>query len=99
MNLERYSIEKKIGKGSFGIVYQGQDLRTGQDIALKIEIKNKKKRQENRLQIEYNIYQKLHQTQKNGLKRSYWPQVFHLGETPHYNYWDFKDADIFSTLN
>ena len=59
MSLERYSIGKKIGKGSFGIVYQGQDLLTGQDIALKIERKNKKNilGQANRLQIEYNIYQ------------------------------------------
>ena len=37
----KYSITKKIGSGSFGTIYQGIDINTKQQIAIKIEAKKK----------------------------------------------------------
>ena len=34
---QRFVISKKIGQGSFGCVYQGYDIKNGQDIAIKLE--------------------------------------------------------------
>jgi serine/threonine protein kinase len=34
-DLERYKIREKIGSGSYGIVYKGEDRLTGMIVALK----------------------------------------------------------------
>ena len=33
----RYKIGKKLGSGSFGVVYAGVDIQTGEDVAIKFE--------------------------------------------------------------
>ncbi|HEY2147025.1 MAG TPA: protein kinase, partial [Pirellulales bacterium] len=33
---ERYRIEREVGRGSFGIVYAADDLKTGQTVAVKV---------------------------------------------------------------
>ena len=37
----KYKIVKKIGNGSFGDVYRGQNINTNNLVAIKSEIKNK----------------------------------------------------------
>ena len=49
--MEKYKIIKKVGKGTFGIVYKGIQLDTNQPIAIKIE-----RDKHSRLELEYNIY-------------------------------------------
>ena len=38
---KRFAIHKKIGKGSFGVVYSGKDLETKQAVAIKMCNENK----------------------------------------------------------
>lgn len=57
----RYSIQKKIGKGSFGEVYIGKDRSNGQTVAIKIEFTNHK----NILKHEYRIYKSLLNSKSN----------------------------------
>ena len=49
--MEKYKKIKKVGKGTFGIVYKGIQLDTNQPIAIKIE-----RDKHSRLELEYNIY-------------------------------------------
>ena len=56
---KRYKVGKKIGKGSFGEVFQGTDIITNQKIAIKIEPIEKKKI--SILQEEIKIYEKITQ--------------------------------------
>lgn len=51
---EDYTLEKMIGKGSFGFVYKGVNRKTGEDIACKAEQINKMNKE--RLRVEYNLY-------------------------------------------
>ena len=32
-----YKVNKKLGSGSFGVLYQGVDTRTGEEVAIKLE--------------------------------------------------------------
>lgn len=52
----KYNIIKKISEGSFGCVFQGKNIRTQQDVAIKIEIK---KSDIKTLKTEAKIYQLL----------------------------------------
>ena len=33
----KFKICKKLGKGAFGEIYQGQNLKTGEEVAIKLE--------------------------------------------------------------
>jgi serine/threonine protein kinase len=52
---EDYPLEKQIGKGSFGFVYQGRHRQTGEYFACKAEKKTSTSSKE-RLKAEYNLY-------------------------------------------
>ena len=52
---EDYPLEKQIGKGSFGFVYQGKHRQTGEYFACKAEKKTSASSKE-RLRAEYNLY-------------------------------------------
>lgn len=56
----RYTIDKKIGKGSFGDVYIGQDLETGRYVGVKLEKGCNTSRKI--LRYEYQVYQTIYQS-------------------------------------
>lgn len=37
MIANKYNIIEKIGSGTFGSIYKGQNIRTGEDVAIKVE--------------------------------------------------------------
>ena len=55
----RYRIKHKIGGGSFGEIYLGVDLRTGEEYAVKVESISTKYPQ---LQYEYRVYRSIKKT-------------------------------------
>eukprot|EP00102_Acyrthosiphon_pisum_P006496 XP_001952617.3 PREDICTED: casein kinase I-like [Acyrthosiphon pisum] len=57
----RYKLGKRIGKGNFGEVRIGKDIRNNEDVAIKTESINAKIPQ---LMFEYNIYKQLGATGK-----------------------------------
>ena len=67
-NFENYKIIKKIGEGSFGDVYKGEDINTGEFVAIKIE-KIEKTKDKSRLEIERDIYLNL---EGEGIPKIYW---------------------------
>lgn len=52
----RYSIGRNIGSGSFGTIYVGTDLQSGEEVAIKVEISNTKHPQ---LHLESKLLQQL----------------------------------------
>lgn len=52
----KYEIEKKIGSGSFGVIYLGKNLYNKEKVALKFEPINNKSKQ---LHFEYKVYRSL----------------------------------------
>lgn len=70
---ERYSVGTKLGRGSFGMVYKGTDLKTGTVVALKLEPVNSDHAQ---LAWEYKIYRSLEC--KNSTR---FPEVYWYGES------------------
>lgn len=60
-----FTIGTRIGQGAFGDVYMGTNMKTGEEVAIKIEKHQKDKDTDDRkdkhvLQHEYQIYQELH---------------------------------------
>jgi len=51
----KYRVLEKIGNGNFGNIYKGENIRTKENVAIKIEIKNKDLNF-NSLKLEANIY-------------------------------------------
>jgi serine/threonine protein kinase len=37
---KKYKLIEKIGEGSFGLIYKGQNIRTGEYVAIKVETIN-----------------------------------------------------------
>ncbi|EKE41110.1 hypothetical protein ENUP19_0296G0012 [Entamoeba nuttalli] len=76
---DRYKLEKKLGGGSFGDVFQGTDLETGQSVAIKIELKKCKHPQ---LKAEAQLYAYLAEGETNppGITK-----VYYSGEQDDYN--------------
>jgi serine/threonine protein kinase len=68
----------KIGEGSFGDVYIGQN-KNGKNIAIKIE--NKEQHKKSHLSMEYKIYKRI---RKNGFIEGI-PEVYSFIETENYN--------------
>ncbi|KAF1993985.1 kinase-like protein [Amniculicola lignicola CBS 123094] len=64
---EKYQLERRLGAGSFGEVYQGRDLQTGQEVALKLEHVNIDR---SLLENENDIYEKL--SGGPGIPQVYW---------------------------
>ena len=57
MSKNRFELIKKIGQGSFGIVYKAQDTTTNQFVAVKIETEGSDRLHlENKLYIDLNAY-------------------------------------------
>ena len=52
----KFQICKKLGQGAFGVIYQGKNIRTGDEVAIKLE---PKLRAEDQLFYEAKVYQKL----------------------------------------
>ena len=52
----RYRVDKKLGTGSYGILYQGVDIRTNEQMAIKLE---PTRSSDPLLQYEASIYAKL----------------------------------------
>ena len=42
LRVDRYRLGKKIGKGSFGDIFLGYDIDTGEEVAIKLEKKKTK---------------------------------------------------------
>ena len=63
----RYRVHKKLGKGSYGIIYQGVDIRTNEQVAIKLE---RKRSDEPLLQYEANLYEKLQDLE--GVSQMHW---------------------------
>jgi len=72
----KYKILNKISEGSFGFVYKGQNIRTGEKVAIKIE---KRSGDYNVLKVEARIYQYLG-------KLDGFPQLKWFGTDVKYNY-------------
>jgi serine/threonine protein kinase len=52
----KYQISIRIGGGSFGEIYHGRNIRTGEDLAIKVELNQNKTSQ---LRLEAKIYLRL----------------------------------------
>jgi serine/threonine protein kinase len=76
MIANKYKILNKISEGSFGLVYKGQNIRTGEKVAIKIE---KRSGEYNVLKTEAKIYQYLG-------KLDGFPQLKWFGTDVKYNY-------------
>jgi serine/threonine protein kinase len=76
MIANKYKILNKISEGSFGLVYKGQNIRTGEKVAIKIE---KRSGEYNILKTEAKIYQYLG-------KLDGFPQLKWFGTDVKYNY-------------
>jgi len=76
MIANKYKILNKISEGSFGLVYKGQNIRTGEKVAIKIE---KRSSEFNVLKTEARIYQYLG-------KLDGFPQLKWFGTDVKYNY-------------
>lgn len=72
---ERYRVGKKIGEGSFGIIYEGVNIETNEQVAIKFE---PRKSDAPQLRDEYKTYQILSGT--TGV-----PQVYFYGIESSYN--------------
>ena len=70
-----YRLEKHIGAGSFGDIYQGEDTRTGDKVAVKLEAADSRSPQ---LELEYKIYSIF----SEGINE---PKVFYYGKEEKYN--------------
>ena len=66
----RYRVDKKLGKGSFGILYQGVDIRSNEPVAIKLE---SVKTQDPLLQYEANLYGKFKGLE--GISQMHWHGV------------------------
>lgn len=71
----QYQVGKKIGQGSFGVIFEGKNILNGQKIALKFESKKNKTLQ---LRKEYNAYHLL-----TGVKGV--PKTYYYREEERYN--------------
>ena len=63
-------MDKKLGKGSFGILYQGVDIRSNEPVAIKLE---SVKTQDPLLQYEANLYGKFKGLE--GISQMHWHGV------------------------
>ncbi|ETO30318.1 casein kinase I, partial [Reticulomyxa filosa] len=52
----KYKLGPKVGSGSFGVIHSGQNVKTGETVAVKLEKANSKCPQ---LQCEYQVYRYL----------------------------------------
>ena len=67
---KRFLLKKKIGSGSFGIVYEAIDLNTSESVAVKIEQIKESKREFSSLVKENHIYSTL--KKNKGIPNRYW---------------------------
>lgn len=70
-----YRLEKHIGAGSFGDIFQGEDTRTGDKVAIKLESADSRSPQ---LELEYKIYSIF----SEGINE---PKVYYYGKEEKYN--------------
>jgi len=73
---ERYRVLRKLGKGSFGKLYSGVDVKTGAPVAIKFEIK--KTSDQKQLAWEYHIYKRMAGTKL--YRDALWPSAHQLGQ-------------------
>ncbi|TNV81055.1 hypothetical protein FGO68_gene1000 [Halteria grandinella] len=72
----RYRLIKKLGQGSFGDVFQGVNIKSGEEVAIKLERKSQKYPQ---LQYEYRVL-KILESGETGI-----PRALYFGEEGDYN--------------
>ena len=75
----RFRLDKKLGGGSFGDVFQGTDIETGQLVAIKIELKKCKHPQ---LKAEAQLYKILGEGDKELTGITH---IYYIGEQDDYN--------------
>jgi serine/threonine protein kinase len=63
----KYRLVKKLGEGSFGTVFQGTNIKTGEDVAIKLE---NQKAEINQLHYEYRVLKVLEAAGCNGIVRA-----------------------------
>ena len=68
-NINNYTITKYINSGSFGIVYEAQDRKTGDFVALKIPIKSKERDGQKCILDEAKVYNTLNDTEMKGIAK------------------------------
>ena len=68
-NINNYTVTKYINSGSFGIVYEGQDRKTGELVALKIPIKTKERDGQKCLLDEARVYNALNESEVKGVAK------------------------------
>ena len=56
---EKMGLSRELGSGTFGRIYHGKNMKTNEEVALKMEPVNKKKRSHPRLLYEREIYRLL----------------------------------------
>jgi serine/threonine protein kinase len=69
----RYSVSHKVGQGSFGKIYCGSDKLTGDDVAIKFEVKREVGKE--RVRQEYKIYKTIE------THVSWWPKARQIGKS------------------
>jgi len=77
---DRYLLLEKLGKGGFGLIYSGIDVKTGIQIAIKLEDVSKAKKKY--LKLEYKIYERYHSNwyYLPFKEEAYIPHVYHYGQ-------------------
>lgn len=77
---DRYLLLEKLGKGGFGLIYSGIDVKTGTQIAIKLEDISKAKKKY--LKLEHKIYERYHSNwfYLPFKEEAYIPNVYHYGQ-------------------
>lgn len=73
----RYRLLSKLGSGGFGDIYRGVDIKSGNEVAIKLEVADSTMPQ---LEYEYQIYKQLEGGASVGI-----PQVYHFTKEGDFN--------------
>ena len=76
--MNRYHIQKQIGTGSYGTIYEGRDKLTNKRVAIKMS--NDKTASRQHLEWEAQVYKTMKNT-RVPLQECMWPQVYDVGKS------------------
>ena len=80
---KQYGLVRKIGSGSFGIIYLGTESRTKTELAIKVERKFSRKPQ---LPFESQVYKRLNKPFMKSMKPPGFPNLRYFGTDNDYSY-------------